>query len=902
MTRFATFLFAAFLLLNSAAFAQGGSITGKVTDAQTGRALAGATVMLSGTSFGDYTDEYGKFEIKNIPDGDYTLRVTYLSYLESVESVSVQGGKSVTLNVDMEPTVIESEAISVVSSRAISRVTPVAFSDLTKREIEMKSSSEDITMIAMETPSVYASMQGGAAGDSRINIRGFDQRNIAVMINGVPVNDMENGWVYWSNWAGLKEVISSQQIQRGLGASLLANPSVGGTMNMITDAAKLKPGINFQQYIGHDAYLKTALTANTGKIGDLAVSVSAVKTSGDGIVDMAWEDAWSYYLGLSYDVTKKHQLDFYVIGAPQQHGQRTYTQPISYWSKELAEQYRLDQNLIDGAADRGYLFNPHWGYVKNHDIGKVYYNGSEHDYRFDDKLMERENFYHKPQMNLNWFWEINEQTSLTNVFYLSIGQGGGSGRLGPGFDYTDDGLIDFDAQFEENMNNIDADWSATENRSSTILRNSVNQHFWYGWLGTLNFDLNDDMNLKTGLDIRNYKGEHWREVRSLLGGDYYVHTLRGPNGYTDSTNNYNILDDRDAWVKRLGDKVDYHNDGLVQWFGGFAQLEYTVTDDITVYGMGSVSNTGYKRIDYFKLPEDEETDWERILGYTIKGGANYNLNSRENIYANVGYYDRPPIFDAVYDYDNTKYDPIYNEKVFGFEAGYGYAAYKFRADAAFYYTKWMDRTVPEHTYNQEQDVTYHYLIRGIDARHMGVELEASYKPVRFLSFKTAVSIGDWEWQNDVIATYAIDDELDNVDTTEVYADGLKVGDAPQKQFYIGATVYPWRNSYINLNYIYFVDFYADYDPGGRSDPGDRRQPWRMPNYGLLNLHAGFTLPVDLPVDIQIGANATNLLDVMYLSDADDASPYGTDGSHTQNGASVYPGRPLTWSTFIRIMW
>ena len=50
-------------------------------------------------------------------------------------------------------------------------------------------------------------------GDSKINVRGFEQNNIAVMINGVPVNDMETGWVYWSNWSGLADVTNKMQVQ-----------------------------------------------------------------------------------------------------------------------------------------------------------------------------------------------------------------------------------------------------------------------------------------------------------------------------------------------------------------------------------------------------------------------------------------------------------------------------------------------------------------------------------------------------------------------------------------------------------------------------------------------------------------------------------------------------------------
>ena len=127
--------------------------------------------------------------------------------------------------------VVALSALEVLASRA-DETTPVAYTNVTKEEMEIRLGSQDIPMILNTTPSVYATGQGGGAGDARINVRGFNQRNVAVMINGVPQNDMENGWVYWSNWDGVGDA-SSIQMQRGLSAVNLS--SIGGTMNIITD-------------------------------------------------------------------------------------------------------------------------------------------------------------------------------------------------------------------------------------------------------------------------------------------------------------------------------------------------------------------------------------------------------------------------------------------------------------------------------------------------------------------------------------------------------------------------------------------------------------------------------------------------------------------------------------------
>ena len=123
------------------------------------------------------------------------------------------------------------------------RETPIAVSTISPAEISLKVGNLEFVEVMNNTPGVYATKQGGGYGDSRLSLRGFDQRNTSFLINGQPVNDMENGWVYWSNWQGLSDVASGIQIQRGLGASRLAVPSVGGTVSIFTKAAELKEGV-----------------------------------------------------------------------------------------------------------------------------------------------------------------------------------------------------------------------------------------------------------------------------------------------------------------------------------------------------------------------------------------------------------------------------------------------------------------------------------------------------------------------------------------------------------------------------------------------------------------------------------------------------------------------------------
>ena len=100
------------------------------------------------------------------------------------------------LDVNLEEVVVTSRTIDVAKERE----TPIAVSTISAQEVLLKVGNQEFPEIMNKTPGVYATKQGGGYGDSRISLRGFDQRNTSFLINGQPVNDMENGWVYWSNW------------------------------------------------------------------------------------------------------------------------------------------------------------------------------------------------------------------------------------------------------------------------------------------------------------------------------------------------------------------------------------------------------------------------------------------------------------------------------------------------------------------------------------------------------------------------------------------------------------------------------------------------------------------------------------------------------------------------------
>jgi len=417
------------------------TVSGTVTDASTGDALPGANVVLVGTNMGAAAASDGSYTVTNVPAGSYTITASVIGYADASQSVDVSG--DVTANFSLETSALELSALEVLASRAGEK-TPVAYTNISKAEVEARLGSQDIPMALNTTPSVYATQQGGGAGDARINVRGFNQRNIAVMINGVPQNDMENGWVYWSNWDGVGDATSSIQMQRGLSAVNLATPSIGGTMNIITDPTANQRGGKFKQEFGDGGFLKTTVNLNTGLImGDkVALSSTIVRKTGDGIIGGNWTDAWAYYFGASYAANETNRFELYAVGAPQRHGQNLYKQNMAVYDPDFAKkQSDYDPEAIwngqsypnskgeftapetSHTKDRR-LFSQNWSPINSSYKGKQYwymYGAKETDRHDPNFLNERENFFHKPLVNMNWFLTLDDKTRLSTILYWSGG-------------------------------------------------------------------------------------------------------------------------------------------------------------------------------------------------------------------------------------------------------------------------------------------------------------------------------------------------------------------------------------------------------------------------------------------------------------------------------------------------
>lgn len=861
---------AAFILIGSSSAIAQSTVIGKVVD-ENDAPLIGATVIVPGTSTGTGTDAAGNFSLK-VDAGTQSVEISFIGYV--TETREIKGGG----RIDLGTIVLKTDAVTlqdviVSQSVAVQRKTPVAVSTVTADEITYKLGGQEFPEILKSTPGVYVTKDGGGFGDAKINMRGFQSANVAVMVNGVPVNDMEWGGVYWSNWAGLSDVTRSMQTQRGLGASKISAPSVGGSVNIVTNGIDAKRGGTFSFGVGNDGLYNLSLSLSTGLTKNgWAMSILAAKRWGDGYIQGTNFEGYNWFVNISKRINDRHQLSLTAFGAPQKHGQRNALNDgltIAEWQK--AKNFMGEKDM--------YRYNASYGFDRN---GKQRYSSF--------------NEYHKPQISLNHQWQIDYKSSLSTALYMSIGRGSGYSGQGrtsadrnawKGTNYgilnttfrNPDGTFAYDKIQELNAASIDG--------SRMVMSKSNNNHMWYGLLSTYTNQITPSLELSAGVDVRYYIGEHNNEIIDLYDGKYFIDDNSRRN--VKASDNIAAADPTWQYEKlQVGDKVYRDYDGHVHQEGVFAQLEWT-RNKLNAFVSGSISNTGYWRYDRFYYDaEHAESDHVNFLGYTVKGGANYNITDKHNVFANLGYISRAPFFSGGAFLQSTTSnvtnpDPL-NERVFSAELGYGFRSGIFTANLNAYYTLWMDKSFVRSTQMSNGDYA-RINLGGVDARHMGIELDFSLRPTRWMDITGMLSLGDWIWDSNTKG-YIYDSQgqpmtaaLDGTVASGIMADdhawlylkqkGIKVGGSAQTTGAIGVTVRPMKGLRVSADWNAYGNNYADFWLGSGLNGNQTievKDPWRIPWGHQLDLSASYRFKIG-NIFATIYGNVNNVYNYNYIMDA-----------------------------------
>jgi len=417
----------------------------------------------------------------------------------------------------------------------------------------------------------------------------------------------------------------------------------------------------------------------------------------------------------------------------------------------------------------------------------------------------------------------------------------------------------------------------------------------YGLVSTYKHSLLDNkLNLTGGIDMRYYKAFHKATIVDLFDGEYYIDDYYRSRVQPENSAVFNK--NNAEWVNQklgVGDVVYRNFDGVSHNEGLFLQGEYSMLDrNLNIVLSGSLNNTGYQRIEHFYADEaHSKSAWQNFIGGTVKLGSNYNIDRHNNVFFNVGYISRVPFFSygvflSSQNSNMLNPNPL-NEKIISFEVGYGYHSPVFSVDVNGYFTKWMDKTTSRSVQMLgEMSGQYgSFNMQGVNARHMGVELAATFQPTNWFTLEGMLSIADYIWDSNPTGYFYGPggfpiSSLNGTPATGIMSGdhlsaklnqkGVKVGGSAMTTGAISATFRPFKGWRIGADWTFHARNYSDYQvTASNFNPGtdlNVPDPWRIPWGNQLDLSASYSFEIG-GINARLSGNVYNLCDYHYVTTA-----------------------------------
>jgi hypothetical protein len=719
--------------------------------------------------------------------------------------------------------------IKISASFVTGRNSPLRLTTVNSSDILAKAAGLTFPELLKSVPGIYATAETGSYGDAKLNIRGFKQENISVLLNGIPISGLTSGGMYWNNWAGLADVTGMIQVQKGPGASMLSDNSMGGTVNIITsfpaEKREFSAGISAMSY----GLYKIRYTANSGILpGQWAFSASLSYAGGKTFAESSDINSWAYMFNISKKISARQSLLITLLGSPEKHLQRS-----SRLSYEEIKEY-------------GTGYNKNWGY-----------------YQDKEKNLSG-NFYHKPYLTIFHFFTISPVITLNSAAYLSTGDGGGrwsESKSNSIADIQSEGHIDWNTVIATNR-------SAETGESLRVLTNYLAGHLQTGAKTGVTLKPGKKLTIEGGVHYQYYNTWEKEVITDLLGGDYWnedydSNSLAGTAGRNP--------------VKKAGDEIRLNAGKIINHGTLYSMLSWEsagrdlpVTGSTVVKFGASLMGASVKRRDNYNYPDDPFSKTAYGRGYSIKTGILTKLTTTLSLFANGAVSSRIPYSDTYFSsWNNNITNDLKNEKNYLAEAGFRQTGNRFSAEVTVYAAYRKDKTLMSNPYIIQEEGLNRFMVTGLDAIHKGIEADLTWIPAAGVSLKAFAAIADWRWKNNVTATLHDNYSGQVIGTINVYSDGLPVGDSPQNQVFLRLDYKTGLKLNIYAETGYFWKFYADFEPQNRTDASDN-SVYRIPGYENINAGAIYNFKLfGTPATLNLSLN--NITNKIHIERGIDGS-------------------------------
>ncbi len=701
-------------------------------------------------------------------------------------------------------TTLTLQEVTVNANFLNSKLAPLSFTTIKPTDVTRHTSAPNFVEMLQAVPGVYATSSTGSYGDATLNMRGFKQDNIAVLLNGIPIQGLTSGSMYWSNWMALTDATYSVQVQKGIGGSLLADCAMGGMVNIITNRLGTKAAGSVSLTSTQQGLLKTTVSYSTGRLAHgWGVNGMLSWVKGDGYVQCTDVNTLSYMLTVSKSIGARHTLLFTALGSPERHNQRNT---------------ELTAREVD---TYGVEYSKNWGYLR----GKPFSIARNH--------------YFKPYFTLQHLYN-GEKWKWRNSLYFALADGGGystvsASKKEPFIQFrTSGGLLDFDAIINKNQSTTD---SLGRYVGRYAMIDYLSGHTQLGGVASGDYRVNDTWQLSLGLQYQYYDTWSKMKILDLLQASYFSYYGK----------NYEL----GQYIGNRYGRTTHHSSGYVQ-------AHYNKGDVVANLGV-AVYLGAYRRHDDVKHAVSQ---WTGGCGVSVRGGAMWHLNKHISLYGNMGYNSRLPyagVYLASSNLSVTK--NVKNEKNILGELGLRASWHDGGVELLGYVASWRDKNLAVSLAKRANETAEKYQMSGLNALHMGVEMTVNQAITPWLAARGYAALGSWKWKSggDAISFDSYTGEV--LKQYAIYCNGLHVGDAPQSQLGLQLDAHLRNGLYARADLRYQARMYADFEPSGRTV--EAADAFKLPSCALLDATVGYAMKLKR-AKLDFFASCRNIANHRYI--------------------------------------